>query len=113
MNENTPLDPPDVTKWAWEIIEKHDLAYRSDAPLAAATVLLTDAAFDLKMLSETAHREQAFSPDARRHAAACAAMIEDALMLAELRPSKPTSGTVTEDDEGTLTWAPRDTSDGR
>lgn len=111
MNDNTPLDPPDVPEWAWDIIEKHDLAYRSDTPLTAATVLLADSAFDLKTLSETAHLEQALTPDTRRHMAACAEMIADALRLAELCPSKPTSGTVTEEEDGTLTWAPRSASD--
>jgi hypothetical protein len=113
MNDNRELDVPNMPAWAWEIIEQHDLAYRSDTLLAATTVLLADAAFDLKMLSEMAFEQQALSPDIRRHAAACAEMIEDALMLAELCPSKPASGTITEENDGTLNWTPHAPSDGR
>lgn len=106
MNDNSLLDPPDVPEWAWEIIERHDLGLRADAPLAAVIVLLTDAAFDLGELSRTAFREAALTAETRRRATACAAMIEDAVALAALCPSEPTSGTVTEADDGTLTWAP-------
>jgi hypothetical protein len=110
MNDNTPVDPLDVPEWAWEIIEKHYLAFRSDTPLAAATVLLADAAFDLKTLSETAHREQALAPDTRRHVAACAEILADAIRLADLCPSKPARGTVSAEEDGTLTWPPEDWS---
>lgn len=61
MNDNDRLDPLSVPELAYEIIERHDLAFRSDTPFAAATVLLADAAFDPKMLSETAFSQQALS----------------------------------------------------
>ena len=107
MNDNEPplycSDPPD---WAWDIIDKHDLAARTDCPLAAATVLLTDAADLLKEASLSAHREQAISPETKRLIAECKTMIADAEKLYPLCPTQPVAGTVTESDDGTLTWSP-------
>ena len=111
MNDNTPLDPDDLPEWAWDIVEKYDLGLRTDSPLAAATALLADVAFDLKELSSTAFREQAVTAEARQGIASCATMLTDTLKLAQLCLSEPCSGTVTEAADGTQTWAPVDASD--
>ena len=103
MDIHDPSD--DLPDWAWEIIERHDLALRADSPLAAATVLLTDAAFDLTELSRTTFGEQALSPTMRAKAEACRAALADALALAKLCPTHPTPGVVREREDGTLEWS--------
>lgn len=110
-NDNLPLDPPDMPEWAWDIIERHDLAFRADTALAAANALLEDVSFDLRRLSRTVFSQQAFTPEAQRQAADCEAQIADALRLAALCPSTPKSGKVRDNEDGTLTWAPLEPTD--
>lgn len=105
INDNFRLDPSNVPEWAWEIIERRDLAFRADTPLAAATVLLADVAFDVTQLSRTAFSEQALTPDSKRILSWCETMITDAIALGELCSSEPAPGTVEELEDGTLTWS--------
>ncbi|MCJ2069351.1 hypothetical protein MKK75_11175 [Methylobacterium sp. J-030] len=111
MNDNTPLDADDFAEWVWDIVERYDLGLRADSPLAGATVLLADAAFDLKELELKTFREQALTEETRGGIAACAVMLADVLKLAQLCPGEPSAGHVTETDDGTLTWAPAGASD--
>ena len=112
MNDNEPLGDFGVPEWAEEIIETHDLGMRADCPRAAVTVLLTDAAFDLKDLALTVFREQAVTPETLQRMIECAAMINDAVKLAPLCPDQPESGAVTELDDGTLAWGPEGLTEG-
>ena len=104
MNDNTAraCDDPD---WVWDIVDRHDLGLRTDGPLSAVTVLLTDAADILAHTSREVFGDNTFTGQSRERALACATMIADALKLAPLCPGEPVPGTVTEAEDGTLTWA--------
>ncbi len=106
MNDNGELGGYGIPYWAEKIIEKHDLGLRADAALSAAIVLLTDAAFDLAEVSQTAFKEQALSTQVMSRLSEIVSMVEDARKLSALCPSKPTAGTVTASGDGTLTWKP-------
>ena len=106
MNDNEPIGELGIPSWAEAIVDRHDLGFRADSPFSAATVLLTDAAEDLKSVAATMFQEQAMTADTLRRARSCLAMLTDAIKLARLCPSEPQKGTVSEIEDGSLTWSP-------
>ena len=66
MNDNKPLGDYEIPHWACKFVDKHDLGLRADNPLAAATVLLTDAGDFLRKIAATAFREQVLTPSTRQ-----------------------------------------------
>ena len=88
-DNNDPRYIADPPEWVWNIIDANDLAMRTDYPLAAATVLLHDAADGLKGVSLSAHRDQAMTRETKLQVARCKAMITDAQRLYELCPTDP------------------------
>jgi hypothetical protein len=105
MNE---IDHPsdDIPDWAWNIVDKHDLACRTDSPLAAATVLLVDAGMLLAEIGATVFREQAITPLAKQRLTTVTAMLSDAGRLSALCDEVPTVGVVSTARDGMKTWAP-------
>lgn len=106
MNDNEALGDLGIPIWAEAIVDRHNLGLRADSPLSAATVLLTDAAVDLKGIAAVVFQEQAITPDTLRLAESCLAMLNDAIELARLCPNEPENGTVSESEDGKLTWSP-------
>lgn len=106
MNDNLAHEEDELQEWVWEIVDKHDLGLRADSPLAAATVLMTDAGFLLSELSSTAFREQAMTTRTKEQLATIIDILSDAQRLATLCDEEPHAGHVSTDAEGTLTWAP-------
>jgi len=102
MNDNQPLAEFDIPDWAWDIIDRHDLGFRTDNPRAAVTVLLTDAAEILKEAGATAFREAAVSIEVEGRARDALAIVTDAISLAVLCRRDPAPGIVTELEDGTL-----------
>ena len=108
MPRKTPAHPYDYLEsdWLWDILDKHDVGHRADCPLAALTVMLTDAASDLTALSRQVFREDALTPEAQQRAEACVALIVDALKLAPLCPTVPSPAVVTDMGGGKLRRTP-------
>ena len=81
MNDNDLIEE-DYPEWVWELLDRHeDIGLRSDCPLNAVGLLLSDTADLLKELEETAFREQAITAETRNKLVACEALISDAIKL--------------------------------
>ncbi len=74
MRDAFLIPADDIPEWAWDIINRDDLLLRAKCPLEAVTVLLTDAAEQLREATAWAFREQGLMPDTLRQMTACAAM---------------------------------------
>lgn len=72
--------------------------------------MVTDAAHDLAEAARRTFDEQAFSAETLKSVTDCAAMVADAIKLAPLLSDQPLAGTVTEGEDGTLTWASAETA---
>lgn len=90
---NNPRYPnvDDLPEWVWDLVDKHDLAERTDCPFAAVIVLLSDAGERLKELAMIAHREQAITATTKRRINECKVMIADAERLYAFSPTEPPS----------------------
>ena len=111
MNDNELADESENSGWVWEIIDKHDLEERSDQPISAAIVLLTDAAEDLRTLGRTAFQEQALTSETMLRLDDVLARLQDARRLSTICPHEPCVGLVTESVDGALTWVPAEPSE--
>lgn len=106
MNDNE-MSGDNYPEWMWDLLDRHgDLAVRSDCPMNAVGVLLSDAADLLKELDETSFREQAVIAELRDKLVQCEVMISDALRLAPLCLSTPELGLVVVLEDGTRQWSP-------
>lgn len=94
MDSQISRKTDDLLTWVWDIVEQHDLGLSTDSPFTGANVLVHDAAFELKELSDRIAREGGLTTEKLRVVTACAAMLTDALKLASLCPEQLSTDSV-------------------
>jgi hypothetical protein len=109
MNRIPDDDLPD---WALAICEKYRLHERSDEPIAGLSVLLLDAAHDLREAALTIFREDAATPDSVRSATVAATMVKDALALATICRDRTSPGVLEQQPDGSYIRRPLPHSEG-
>ena len=83
-----------------------EVGLRASDPLGAATVLLTDAAYDVREIAATTFREQALTPNTKQRLRLAIDMLTDVERLATICEGEPSFGVVTISADGTKHWRP-------
>lgn len=84
MNDNDRGDERTEAAWVHDLLEKHDLYLRADTLEGAVLVLLGDAAFDIKAVTDVICKGRMVTPASLAEVKRIIAMLKDATAFANL-----------------------------